>query len=188
MRLKDMQKYWEARAAYYHTEDVFGRTIVRNFLEKLKPRSLIEIGCGTGELFQTYKSVSYVVAIDWSKQMLERAQLRKARHSLNNIHLLRHDICQSAPRGHFDIALTRTVLMHLPDEEADKAARHMIKLAKKLVIFEYFEDLLLHPLAPHCWLHDYVGMFTLHGCELLEAYPRPDQPQVLFVFQTPSKT
>lgn len=115
--------------------------------------------------------------------MLHRAALRKQRHYLPGLKIWRHDICQCSPTGHWDIALTRTVLMHIPAEHVEKAVRHIVKVADQFLIFEYYEAVQLHKLSPHCWNHDYIRLFENQGCEVVEAYERPDQPQVLFRFK-----
>jgi 2-polyprenyl-3-methyl-5-hydroxy-6-metoxy-1,4-benzoquinol methylase len=188
--LEEMRRYWEARAPSYTTDDVFGRNIIRAWLDKVKPTSLIEIGCGHGELFSLYKDIPTVTAIDWSDAMLQRANLRKARHYLPNLHIQKHDICQCSPRGHYDVAVTRTVLMHIPPGEIEKAVRHIVKIADVFLHLEYWEAVVLNPLAAHCFLHDYVDLFEKQECELVTAYTRPDMPQILFHFRkkTQAKT
>jgi SAM-dependent methyltransferase len=181
--LEEMRLYWEARAPNYWTDDVFGRNIVRAYLDKLHPRSLLEVGCGNGEFFLIYKNVPNVLAIDWSECMIQRANQRKNRHYLPNLHIVKHDICQCSPHGSFDVALTRTVLMHIPPKHVEKAIRHIVKVAREFIHLEYFEPVPLKPLAPHCFLHNYIPLFERQGCEIIEAYQRPDQPQVLFHFR-----
>lgn len=183
--LNDMHAYWEGRAPFYLTDDVFGRNILRAYISKLqpKPESLIEIGCGNGELIMLYKDIPRVTLLDWSEVMLRRCNLRKSRHYLPNMQTLHHDICNCSPTGHWDVAVTRTVLMHIPSKHVEKAVRHIVKIADQFLIFEYFESVLLHKLAAHCWLHDYVPMFEAAGCKLVEVYSRPDSPQMLFHFK-----
>jgi tRNA G46 methylase TrmB len=113
-KLKQLLGYWENRAPTYLIEDPFGRAILKAFIEKLQPQSLIEIGCGHGELFSLYKNVPSAVGVDWSENMLVRANQRKARHYLPNLRIWRHDISLCAPQGYYDVAITRTVLMHIP--------------------------------------------------------------------------
>jgi SAM-dependent methyltransferase len=181
--LQALHAYWEDRAKSYWTDDVFGRNIVKAYLAKLQPTSLIEIGCGHGELFLIYKDVPQVAAVDWSLNMIDRATQRKGRHYLPNLHIYRHDITQCSPPGYYDVALTRTVLMHIPPEAIEKTIRHIVKAADQFLHIEYFEPTPLKPLASHCWLHDYKTLFEAQGCELLDAYQRPDLPQVLFHFR-----
>jgi SAM-dependent methyltransferase len=181
--LQDMLNYWESRASSYYVEDPFGRSILKAFIDKLQPQSLIEIGCGNGELLQLYRNVPSAVGVDWSENMLQRANQRKARHFLPNLRLWRHDITQCSPQGHYDLAVTRTVLMHIPPDAMEKTVRHVAKCADRFLIFEYFESVQTVSLAPHNWLHDYVSLFEKENCELIENYARADLPQVLFVFQ-----
>jgi SAM-dependent methyltransferase len=181
--LQALHSYWEDRAQSYWTDDVFGRNIVKAYLAKLQPTSLIEIGCGHGELFLIYKDVPQVAAVDWSLNMIDRATQRKGRHYLPNLHIYRHDITQCSPPGYYDLALTRTVLMHIPPEAREKTVRHIVKAANEFLILEYFEPNPLKPLVSHCWFHDYKALFEAQGCELVEAYQRPDLPQVLFHFR-----
>lgn len=181
--LKEMHRYWDARAAFYGTNDVYGRNIIRAWLDKLQPLSLIEIGCGNGELFPAYRDVPHVVAVDWSEQMIHRANQRKGLHGMTHIQIHRHDICQSAPRGHYDVAVTRTVLMHIPEAHVEKAIRHIAAVADTIIALEYYESVQIRELSPHCWLHDYIPLFKRQKCRLIEAYQRPDQPQILFVFR-----
>ncbi len=182
-KLQQMLSYWEQRAPTYYIEDPFGRAILKAFIDKLQPSSLIEIGCGNGELFSLYRRIFSVVAVDWSENMLIRANQRKARHYLPNLRIWRHDITQCSPQGHYDVAVTRTVLMHIPPEAIEKTVRHIVKCADRFLIFEYFETVPTETLAAHNWLHDYVPIFEKAGCELVESYTRPDLPQVLFQFQ-----
>jgi hypothetical protein len=112
----------------------------------------------------------------WEKQATKR-------HFLPNLRLWRHDITQCSPQGHYDVAVTRTVLMHIPPEAIEKTVRHVAKCADRFLIFEYFESIQPVPLAAHNWLHDYVLLFEKENCELIENYARADLPQGLFVFQ-----
>ncbi len=73
--------------------------------------------------------------------------------------------------------------MHIPAKHIEKAVRHIAKIADQFLIFEYSEAVQVHPLSPHCWNHDYVALFEKEGCTIVEAYERPDQPQVLFHFK-----
>ncbi len=68
-------------------------------------------------------------------------------------------------------------------EAMEKTVRHIVKVADQFLIFEYFEPNPIHTLAAHCWLHDYMALFEAAGCEFIEAYQRPDSPQVLFHFR-----
>ncbi len=90
------------------------------------------------------------------------------RNCLPTLWIWRHDITPCSPPGHYDVALTRTVLMHLPPEAMEKTVRHIVKVADEFLHLEYYEHTPLKPLTSHCWLHDYVSLFEAQGCELLD--------------------
>jgi SAM-dependent methyltransferase len=177
-----LQVYWESRAPFYNIHDVLGREILKHYLDKLKPRSLVDIGCGRGELFPLFKKIPRVVGVDFSLNMLEYAQRRVERHGLG-IELKYLDITEERLAEKFDVALTRTVLMHIHPDDIEAAARNVAKMSDCLLLFEYWEPKQIRVTAPHNWLHDYVGLFTDLGYRLEDSYARSDMPQVLFTFK-----
>jgi hypothetical protein len=152
---------------------------------KLKPQSLIEVGCGSGELFSCYKDIPIVLGVDWQDKMLERSQERITRHEYKNIQLLKLDITkrsQISSLRRYDVVLTRTVLMHIQPELIKEACRNMTLLSDTVIAFEYFSA---HPpdLASHNWNYDYISIFRDLNYTCKEAYDRPDGvEQILFHF------
>lgn len=194
----DLHRYWESRAATYYVPDVFGREILGTFIKVLKPypRSFIEIGCGRGELFPLYcfpetihgqmnpRHIPRVVAADFSENMIKESARRIKRHNYQ-IELFHLDVTEGHLEEKFDVLMTRTCLMHIRPEDIEAACRNVAEMSDTLLIFEYWEEHLLRELAPHNWLHDYVGLFTALGFEEddIKIYQRPDLRQVLFTFK-----
>jgi hypothetical protein len=114
--------------------------------------------------------------------MLEYAQRRVERHGLG-IELLHLDIVKESLAEKFDVALTRTVLMHIKPEDIQAAVQNVAKMSDCLLLFEYWEPRQIRVTAPHNWLHDYVGLFTDLDYHLEDSYERSDIPQVLFTFK-----
>jgi SAM-dependent methyltransferase len=206
-----LHDYWERRGSVYYVPDVFGRRIVAAYLIKTHPQSLIDVGCGSGELFSSFQQIPRVVAVDWSDSMLNRAQERIERHEYKNIQLAKCDITEPAaefvlkavnvrasdlplPEKPFEIALTRTVLMHIPEVSKDSekhpwsdACTNLTKLSDDLVLMEYFNPAEDEKLDWHNFHHDYVGMFRTLNYELVDSYDRPDGiHQILFHFRRKS--
>ncbi len=208
---KRLHDYWEHRAPSYYVPDVFGRRIVAAYLVKLHPQSLIEVGCGNGELFSAYQQIPKVVAVDWSAAMLQRAKERILRHEYKNIRLCHLDIARPFEDQNpeideiepgevlqFDIALTRTVLMHINPERIEKACENLTQLSDNLVLMEFYdpdhretrslaESIQGDPtdkLDWHNFHHEYVQIFKPLGYELIDSYDRPDGlHQLLFHFR-----
>jgi SAM-dependent methyltransferase len=183
--LQLLAQHWEKRSYTYDSPepDVFGRSIVSSYLKKLKPKSLIEVGCGTGQLFPLYKDIPRVVACDWTNGMLAQSKKRIDRHEIQNVTLKKLDITKDHLSEKFDIALTRTVLMHLPEEAMDAACGNMAAMADTVVLFEFYE-----PNAPglewHCFHHEYPIYMRKFGYQISEIFDRPDGiKQMLMVFK-----
>lgn len=192
--LKLLHQYWERRSAFYDstpnysdTPDIFGRNIVASYLRKLQPQSLIEVGCGNGQLFSTYTQIPRVVACDWSTGMLSRAKTRVERHGYGNITLKQLDITKEALPERFDVALTRTVLMHIPKENVMDACSNLAKMSDTLMLFEFY-DPQTPPLDWHCFHHEYPVYLDRLGYKIAELYDRPDGiRQVLMVYRKVKK-
>ncbi len=180
----NLQEYWDNRAPYYEglcAHDVLGRKILKHKIDQLKPKSVIEIGCGRGEVLTLLKDVPRIVGIDFSPNMLEYSRRRVERHNLP-IELKLQDITKGFVDEKFDLAVTRTVLMHIHPDDIYAAAKNISQMSDQLLFFEYWEESYKH-LAPHNWLHDYVKIFTGLGYHLEESYSRMDMPQTLFLFK-----
>lgn len=189
--LNKYHAYWEERSAYYDSPipDVFGRNVVATHLRKIHPQSLIEVGCGTGQLFPLYAGKSAgiyiprVVGADWTDGMLQQSRKRIERHGYSNITLKKLNIATDALPMRFDVALTRTVLMHVPEENIEDACQNLTKMADTLMLFEFYD-----PNAPrlewHNFHHEYPLILRKFGFEIAEAYDRPDgMKQILFIFK-----
>jgi len=179
--MQSLHRYWEQRARTYEIADVYGRKILKEFLVQVNPQSLVEIGCGAGELFPLYRSIPRVVGCDFSSGMRARSIQRRDRHEWKHIEILPLDITRAALEEHFDVALTRTVLMHIHPDQIEAAAANVAKMADQLLLFEYYEQH-YKPLGPHNWLYNYPVIFEKLGYEVREAYKRQDVPQTLFWF------
>ena len=187
----DLNNYWEDRASTYYVPDVYGRYILKSFLKKLNPQvsSFIEVGVGRGELMPLYcfpedhaRYIPRVVGVDFSEGMVRESQKRIDRHNYK-IELFHLDVTEGHLEEKFDLLITRTVLMHIHPDDIEAACKNVSEMSDRLYIFEYSEELPVKKLAPHNWLHDYQALFNPLGYKTVEAFRRPDQPQVLFHFK-----
>ena len=186
--MKRSHGYWEERSGHYDSPlpDVLGRSITGSYLRKLRPKSLVEVGCGTGQLFPLYKDIPHVVGCDWTDGMLAQSTKRLERHEYSNITLKKLNICTQSLPEKFEVALTRTVLMHISEEDIEDACKHLTEMADRLMLFEFYD-----PTAPrlewHNFHHEYPLILRKFGFEIEEAYERQDgMKQILFVFRKKS--
>ena len=188
MSTPDTHTYWEARAPFYQIYDVFGRRLLESYMTQLnrksKIQSLVDVGCGKGELFPIWKSLEIprIVGLDFSEMMLDISRRRIERHDYG-IELRHMDLREEYFPEIFDVAITRTVLMHIPAPEIKKAVSNLSEMSNRLLLFEYFEEVPTKELNRWCWLHDYPTLFKDLGYEQVNAIQRPDVAQMLFHFE-----
>ena len=183
--MRRSHQYWNERSEHYDSPapDVLGRNILASYIRKYQPKTLLEVGCGTGQLFPLYKNIQRVVGVDWTDGMLMQSQKRLDRHSYPNITLKKLNIVTDALPDHFDVALTRTVLMHIPEDSVADACKHLCAMANTVMLFEFYD-----PNAPglewHCFHHEYPLIMREYGFEISEAFDRPDGlKQMLMIFK-----
>eukprot|EP01084_Bolivina_argentea_P042012 77546_1 len=92
------------------------------FLSKLnlkKGQRVLELGCGTGGgayyMAETYGV--YVLGIDLSKKMIDKARDNVPKHLINKIEFLLHDVNQlELPLNEFDLVYSRDCILHINDK------------------------------------------------------------------------
>ncbi len=172
----NLYEYWQARGQIYNLCDVDleSQRLISQEVRRINPQTLIDIGCGTGPMFQYYRGID-VTGIDWSIPMLQRA-IARIRENGFYVTLLHCDIAGSVlPAGHFDCGVTRTSLMHIPPTRIEKAIANIRELCDHVISDEYWvAEKDTTELAPHNWCHNYVDLFRNAGFELLECQIRKD--------------
>ena len=182
----DPESYWMLRGYTYPYEDhgfMFtdfpGRREVSSILSKLKPSSLLDVGCGAGRLFPLYKEVPRVLAVDFSPSMLMHAYKMRRWLGLENIEIRRFDVRElNRLEESFDLVLSRTVLMHIKPEDIGRTVEGIIKVCKRYVLLiEYFDS--PEGLSPHNYSHDYPVLFSRMKLE----YSKYIAGDVLFLYR-----
>jgi len=85
-------------------------------IKKIKPKSILELGCGSGRLFPCYlDKVEKVVGIDISEEMLRKAS-EVGKNSKTNIEVLLGDITNFSIRDKFDLVIiSNSLLKHIKE-------------------------------------------------------------------------
>lgn len=175
----NLHDFWQYRGENYDLSDwdMKSQQMISDAIQKIKPRTLIDIGCGIGPMFQYYAGIKAVGA-DWSLTMLKRARQKIEDGSLD-ITLFHCDIAgDSLPPGHFDCGVTRTTLMHIPPGQIEKAINNIKKLCDHVLIDELWEPQITEDLAPWNWVHDYKILFEKCGFEIVDFLIREDIPHL----------
>jgi SAM-dependent methyltransferase len=148
---------------YHFLVDPLLRRVRRLVRSQVKPGStLIDIGCGTGELLFSLADVgSELVGVEASKRMWSFANGQARRRGFNNVQILFGDGAklQSFSAGFFDYALACMAL-------------HEMDSSKRLPVLKEMQRL-----APHLILVDYrvppPANLSVSGCRLIERLAGP---------------
>ncbi|MFQ6084104.1 MAG: class I SAM-dependent methyltransferase [Candidatus Aminicenantia bacterium] len=102
--------------------------------------SVVDIGCGTGALvFQLSKKCQYVVGIELSAKMIQRAIRRMNKNNFKNVEFLKADAAKLGKFScqEFDYAIACMVIHELPVFKRDEVLNEMKRIAKKVIIVDY---------------------------------------------------
>lgn len=143
MDFDEVRKYWEERASRnssaqsttrdYYLRDIEFRTIKAQ-IEQYNPRTVMDVGCGdawtTARLAAQFNEVKFI-GVDYSKAMLENAQVNISRMGINNVHVMLCDVNKPLPLQEMDMAYSTRCLINLPSWELQQAAIRNIATSLK---------------------------------------------------------
>lgn len=115
---------------------VANERLTRATVERIAPgvRSVLDLGCGDGtytaELKQSFPAVRFT-GIDAAEAAIKAARVRFPAVDFQVADATRFE---TFPRDHFDLAIARGVLHHLPDPEA--AVANLLRSADEVLIIE----------------------------------------------------
>jgi len=154
-------RYWDKRAEDIDLQwgDQQGDyPILNHLLSEMKPRKLLDIGCGSGRLFPLFEkwSVEIVVGQDISEKALEIA-LR--RYPFPNISLTKSDVLHlKYPFLYFDLVVSNRVLQHISPDQIKRVTRKLTDLGRHIYVNEMSESDDSGQLF-YLFKHDYRGLF-----------------------------
>ncbi len=169
-----VQRFYRFQAAIYDSTRwtiLHGRRRAAAALN-LRPNSTaLEIGCGTGLNFPYLLAYldpneGRLVGLDFSADMLERAERRRARRGWRNVELVQGDATALDLGRQFDAIFFGYSLTMIPDWVAalDRAIEHLAP-AGTLVVLDFSRFVGWGPLAPLM-----RGWFRLNHVETLRPY------------------
>ena len=112
------------------------RDVILNALEKEKFETIIEFGCGEGNNLEAIKEKFgvRVYGTDIDEERVAQAKGRGLEVWIDNV------IDTKLPKGGYDIAFTYATLIYLTDEEAERAIKNMLRVAKKVIVIELHSE------------------------------------------------
>ena len=110
--------------------------VIKNILIKIKPKTLLDIGCGNGRLFPLYfmQGISDVIGQDISNKAIN---ILKNRFPQDKYHLTRKSIKDlKYPDSFFDLVVSNRVLQSIPKNEIEAVIAKLSKISK----YFYFNE------------------------------------------------
>lgn len=135
-------------------------------IKEQMPVSILETGCGFGRnikfLIKNGLNPSSIVGIDISPNMVKLA--RKYVGS-KNVKFFISDLSNFKPKKKFDFVFTHGVLMHIPEDQIDRAVNRLVSLSKKsLVLIEqnYKAD------NNYTFIHNYKKLLARENLDIIK--------------------
>jgi ubiquinone/menaquinone biosynthesis C-methylase UbiE len=133
LRASEYDEMWEAagdRARPDRPQWLRGVAKLKGFLSSQRATTTLDIGCGTGFLSQHLPG--FVVGLDQSRQMLERASPRLA----NGLVVVGDALALPFVDSAFDLAIACRIYGHLQLPEATRALAEARRVARRVAIVE----------------------------------------------------
>jgi len=133
----------------------------------LKPRRILDIGCGGGRLFPLYNNlkIEEVIGQDISSKALKIA---KVRYHFPNIKTTNQDILEmNFSSQHFDLIVSNRVLQHIPHNEIEMVIKKLTDLGKNVYINEMSESDYTGE-SFHMFKHNYVKLFNKYDFKVIQ--------------------
>lgn len=121
---------WEERYRKGYGTDCPSEDVAM-FLASLEPKTLLDVGCGTGaNMFWASRRGIVVTGIDGSKSAL-RSAVGRLKGSHHHLDLVEMPLTLKYPKCHFDVALDIECLYCLPLEEARAMYNEIHRVLRK---------------------------------------------------------
>jgi glycosyltransferase involved in cell wall biosynthesis/protein-L-isoaspartate O-methyltransferase len=169
-----MSSVWEGvEASKETTEDIVA--ILKEF-KKLKPESVLDIGCGTGR-WSDLLDIDNYYGIDFSKTLIEKAKKNHPDRDFKQTDILKFNTNKK-----FDVVFSFASLLHVRPEDIKDYVEHIKTLGKYAILVEPVRDAdvsstserVVHPKiielqkksdfvfnVKYTWIHDYMNLFNV---------------------------
>lgn len=178
---KDLTDYWKQSGKYYYFAQApylydgnpqqAETTYYANLLAELKPKKVLEVGCGYGRNLKELKKVypdCEIYGID-----ISTTQLENARDYLEEEepHLFQYEEGQKLPfdDNSFDLVFTSGVLCIMYPEVVDEICTDMLRVSSKYVVHN--EDMKVEDFR--FFVHDYIAIYNNKPAKVVEVERNP---------------
>lgn len=174
--------YWDFMAEKLHKRRLSRRyhqdlEPVLYILDKYKPKSILDVGCGSGRFFKLYKekNIRDVIGIDISEKALKKA--KEMYPDIKTMRIRVEDIDFTYKR--FDLAISNRTLQHITKRNIEKAVKKLCYSCRMVYINELTDSDGV-PERIIIYKHNYEELFRKCGFKLIEKGRLGKQTWMLF--------
>jgi len=194
------REYWERRGETYRSAarklERTGSTAkqlktIGDGLNQLKPRSVLEIGCGSGRISRTLASAAETyIGVDIAKSMLTQARACVPKPGVGWI--LAFSANLPFRDKVIDTIVASEVLLHVPPQYIAHSMSEIARVARTAIILDFFDldfenrrtfRRVSQTLDSHNFLHNYPELFRTTGLSIVSRGQLPELSQTCFVLK-----
>ena len=157
--------FWDYKAEEAYRLRGFARTedywLIADKLNVIKPKSVLDIGCGRGRYFSMFAQVKCIIAIDISQKALDRIPLKYRNDP--RFRIIKIPVEEFQIDDPVDLAISDMVLAHIPPSHIHKAVRRIARSAKEVLLDENITTN-----KYYCFVHPYESLFKAEGFDLID--------------------
>jgi pseudaminic acid biosynthesis-associated methylase len=157
---------WRSRVPFW--QDIIDRT---------KPRSVLEVGCGSGWNLRALRQVDPMLAL-WGAEINQTALQEAADSGLFVVDSSLFDLKTEWPEGGFDLVASVGVLIHVGPEDLSRAMDSIISVSNRYVLaVEYADETeVMVPYRDHnerLWRRPFGKLYEAKGLKLVAEFDAP---------------
>ncbi len=157
------------------------RTLVRDAVLALDPRSVLDVGCGRGAnlfLLSQARPDLQLIGTDVSEQAITSSRAELERHGIVNVRLEVADAMKLSAfsDNSIDVLLADAVLMYVPPRQIERTLGEMLRVCRRGLVLSTWQSKVAG--AGICdegmWIYDYGQLLGRLGNLRLETATYPD--------------
>ena len=163
-----VNNFWEEQAVTIHQQwgsDQHDFRVLSRLFQRYQPKSLLDVGCGSGRLFGLYTehTINDIVGMDISEKALALAKERYPWVTTFQGKVEDLDF----PAKRFDLAVCNRVLQHIPPRSIEAAIQKLCTLSRMVYVNELStSDQLTEEFF--MFRHHYLTLFAAQQFQLVE--------------------
>jgi SAM-dependent methyltransferase len=180
MNKQFINSFWNKQAKLIHEKwgnEEHDYEVLGKLLTKFNPRSILDIGCGSGRLFNLFirNNIQDIIGVDISAEALSIAF--ELYPQITTIQIRLEDL--KFPPDRFDLIISNRVLQHLPAHSIINTLSNLCLMSPLIYINELSESD-KEPENFYMFHHDYVSLFAKFGFILNDKGLLGDQTYQIF--------